>query len=93
MENKRAKVNSSCSCLSNILFRVPQRSTLGLICSFDIFLRGLVVIVFSYADENVLHDSGDIVEVVILSIKIIQENFFSDLWVIRLKVALASAIS
>ena len=98
MENKTAKVNCSYSCLRNILFRVPQRSNLELLCLLDIFLSGLVVIfqdfdVFIYADENALHDSGDIVEVFILSIKIFQENVFCDLWIIGLKVTLASAIS
>ena len=90
-----AKVNYSCSCLSDILFRVPRELNLHLLL-FKIFLNDLILIVWdinisSYVDKNARHGSCDTIEEV-LSVKTIQKNFFSDLQVIRLRVALASAI-
>ena len=63
---------------------------------FKIFLNDLALIVWdintsSYVDKNAPHDSCDIIKEV-LSVKFIQKNFFSDLRVIRLRVALASTI-
>ena len=92
---QRDKVNYSYSCLSDILFGVPQELNQYLLL-FKIFLNDLVLIVWdintsSYVDKNSRHDSCNTIEEV-LSVKIIQKNFFSDLWVIRLRVALASTI-
>ena len=83
-----AKVNYSYSCLSDILFGVPRE--------LNLFLNDLILIVWdiktsSYVDKNGRHDSCDTIEEE-LSVKIIQKNFFIDLQVIRLRVALASAI-
>ena len=63
---------------------------------FKIFLNDLALIVWdvntsSYVDKNARHDSCDTIEEV-LYVKFIQKNFFSDLRVIRLRVALASTI-
>ena len=90
-----AKVNYSYSCLSDILFGVPCELNLHLLL-FKIFLNDLILIIwdintFSYVDKNARHDSCDTIEEV-LSVKIIQKNFFSDLQVIRLRVALVSVI-
>ena len=90
-----AKVNYSYSCLSDILFGVPCELNLHLLL-FKIFLNDLILIIwdintFSYVDKNARHDSCDTIGEV-LSVKIIQKNFFSDLQVIRLRVALVSAI-
>ena len=90
-----AKVNYSYSCLSDILFGIPRKLNLDLLL-FKIFLNDLILIVWdintsSYVDKNAHHDSRDTIEEV-LSVKIIQKNFFSCLQVIRWRVALASAI-
>ena len=90
-----AKVNYSYSCLSDILLGVPHELNLHLLL-FKIFLNDLILIVWdintsSYVDKNARHDSCNTIEEV-LSVKTIQKNFFSDLQVIRLRVALASAI-
>ena len=63
---------------------------------FKIFLNDLALIVWdvntsSYVDKNARYDSCDTIEEV-LYVKFIQKNFFSDLRVIRLRVALASTI-
>ena len=63
---------------------------------FKIFLNDLILTVWdintsSYVDKNARHVSCDTIEEV-PSVKIILKNFFSDLWVIRLRVALAGTI-
>ena len=94
---QRAKVNYSYSCLSDILSRVMKEFNLHLLL-FKIFLNDLVLIVedvntFRYVDKNAHHGTYDTIEEVLLSVKIIENNFFISLWVIRLRVALVSTIS
>ena len=93
---QRAKVNYSYSCLSDILSRVMKEFNLHLLL-FKIFLNDLVLIVedvntFRYVDKNAHHGTYDTIEEVLLSVKIIENNFFISLWVIRLRVALVSTI-
>ena len=70
---QRTKVNKAYSSWDNILFEVPQESTLGPIL-FNIFLSDLFLVVqnldfASYADDNTIYDAGDNMDEVIFSLQ------------------------
>ena len=66
---QRTRINNSCSSWEDILFDIPQRSTLGSIL-FNTFLSDLLFIEFAnHADDNTVYRGGDSIVDVFLSLQ------------------------